>query len=204
MVDVYICRHAHVDYTPPAEITPYVALSSLGHEMAARLAERAVEWDLQYLYASTMLRAQQTADAISSRLPHLPRRDMQELEETSLRDLTGYFGALPPEDMRTWTDAHYAYANAQMWRRTRTGWSRLTRQLEELGLERVAVVSHGGPINALLRQFLGEETVRLRTCWFELDWATTCCCRYSAQSRSVRWINDARHIDPQRHLIPPI
>ena len=140
--------------------------------------------------------------AISRRLPGLPRVDMIELEESSLRDLQDFPGELPADDMHTWADDHFAYANARMWERVRAGWERAAATIEEQGLERVAMVSHGGPINALLRHFLGEDTVRLRTCWFELDWATTCCCRYSPDGRWIRWVNDARHIDPIRDRIP--
>ena len=38
--------------------------------------------------------------------------------------------------------------------------------------------------------------------WFYFDWATTCCLRISADRRWVRWVNDARHIDDLRHLLP--
>ena len=202
MVDVYLLRHAHVDYTPPAQITQHVPLTPLGKQMAERLAERCCEWDLQYLFASPMRRARQTADAISRRLPDLPRLDLVELQESCLRDLEGFPGELPPEDMHTWEDAHYAYANARMWERIERVWTRITSMIEIEGLERVAVVSHGGPINALLRRFLGEDVVRLRTCWFYLDWSTTSCLRYTDAGRWIRWVNDSRHIDALRELIP--
>ncbi len=68
-------------------------------------------------------------------------------------------------------------------------------------LQRVAVVSHAGPINVMLRQFLGGGVVRLRTCWFELDWASTSCLRSTPEGKWVRWVNDARHIDALRHRL---
>jgi broad specificity phosphatase PhoE len=203
MVDIYLFRHAHVDYTPPIAITEHNPLTEVGHQMAASLAERCDEWDLQHLFVSTMLRAQQTADAISTRFPRLPRTDMVEFEETSLRDLEGYPGAAPPEDLRYWAAPHFGYANPRLWDRVQRGYRRVLQVVEEHALERVAIVSHGGPINLLLRCFLGYDDPNIDTCWFEVDWASSHCLRYTPTRRSIRWVNDARHIDGFRHLVEP-
>ena len=50
MVDVYLLRHAHVDYAPPAQINRHAPLTALGVEMAERLAERCAQWALQQLF----------------------------------------------------------------------------------------------------------------------------------------------------------
>jgi len=206
MVDVYLLRHAHVDYAPPAQITAHNPLTSLGHKMAARLAERCEGWDLQYLFVSTMLRAQQTADAISQRFPNLPRLDMPELVEVSFDDLQGFLGQLPSEDMYTWEEPHWAYARLVRWERVTAGWKKIQRIIEVQRLERVAIVCHGGPINALLWHFLWKNIDRLvdkkPDCWFELDWAATSCLSYTAERRWLHWVNDAQHIDDLRHLLP--
>jgi broad specificity phosphatase PhoE len=204
VVDVYLLRHAHVDYVPPAQITAANPLTPLGREMAARLAERCAEWELQHLFVSTMRRAQETADAISARFPQLPRLDMPEFAETHIADLAGYVGAPPPEDMYIWEDAHHDYANTRMWARVARGWEIVLRVVGERDLERVAIVGHGGPFNALLRLFMGGDVVRLRTCWLDFDWAATACIRYTADRRAVRWLNDARHIDDLRQRLPSI
>jgi broad specificity phosphatase PhoE len=201
-VDLFLFRHSHVDYIPPAQITAHNPLTPLGHEMAARLAERCDDWDLQFLFNSTMLRARQTADAISACFPNLPRIEMPEFEETSITDLEGFPGELPVEDLTQWEDAHYAYANEHMWARVECGLEKVRRIIEERGLERVAIVAHGGSINVVLRHFMGSELQRLRTCWFDLDWTATSCLRYNETLRWVRWVNDARHIDDLRHRIP--
>ena len=201
MVDIYLLRHAHVDYVPPATITGDNPLTPLGHQMAERLAARCDEWDLQHLYASPMLRARQTADAISARYPRLPRTEMAEFAEASIADLTDFAGAPPEEDMHTWQDAHYAHANARMWARAVRGFERVKTQIAEEGLERVAIVAHGGPLNALIRSYMGMDVVRLRTCWLDFDWASTACLTYSPELRAIRWLNDARHIDDLRHLL---
>jgi broad specificity phosphatase PhoE len=198
VVDVYLCRHAHVDYVPPAQITAANPLTPLGREMAARLAERCAEWELQYLFVSTMRRAQETADAISERLPQLPRLDLPEFAETHIADLAGYEGTPPSEDMHIWEEDHHTYANIRMWARVARGWEMVQQTVAKHDLERVAIVGHGGPFNALLRLFMGGKVVPLRICWLDFDWAATACIRYTAERRAVRWLNDARHIDDLR------
>ncbi|MFO7917862.1 MAG: histidine phosphatase family protein [Anaerolineae bacterium] len=201
MVDIYLFRHAHVDYDPPAQITAHNPLTALGHEMAERLAERCDEWHLQYLFVSTMPRAQETADAISGRFPGLPRMEMPEFREVCLDHLVDYPGDLPEADLACWESDHFAHGNERMWKRVEAGWRRMMDVVADEGLQRVAVVSHAGPINVMLRQFLGGGMVRLRTCWFELDWASTSCLRSTSEGKWVRWVNDARHIDALRHRL---
>ncbi len=205
MQDIYLLRHAHVDYAPGTPINADNPLTPLGHEMARRLAERCADWDLQRLYASTMRRAQETAAHISARLPDLSRRDTPAFAETSIIDLSGYPGATVTEDLNGWQDDHFAFANEHMWTRVLQGLEDVRAEMEREGLKRVAIVSHGGPINAMIRHALGQEVVRLRTCWIELDWSTTSCLRFAPKETGiqawVRWVNDARHIDDLRHLL---
>ncbi len=203
MVDVYLFRHAHVDYTPPIPITERNPLTPLGHEMATQLAQRCDEWDIQHLFVSTMIRAQQTADAVTARFPALPRTQMSEFEEASIRDLEGYPGVSPSEDLREWVAVHFQYANPRVWERVQRGWQAVLKVAERDALDRVAIVSHGGPINFLLRSFLGYQDPNIDSCWFEIDWASTSCLRYTPERRSICWVNDARHIDPYRHLAEP-
>ncbi len=201
MPDYFIFRHSHVDYIPPAAITAHNALTPLGHQLAERLAARCAEWDLQYLFASPLRRARETADAISARFPDLPRRAMPEFAEVTIDDMAGYPGGPVSEDLSQWSNEHFAYANERMWARVLAGWDEVQRIVAEQKLERVAIVSHGGPINALIRHFMGDGVARLRDCWFELDWTATCCLRDGPRGHWVRWVNDARHIDDLRPLL---
>lgn len=196
MTDVFLIRHGHVDYTPPTPITAHNALTPLGHLMAARLAERCATLRLQCLFASTMRRARETADAISRRLPALERVDMLAFEETSIADLEGFEGPRPAEDLNTWSEEHFRYANARTWERVVAGWEQVQALARERQLERVAIVSHGGAINALLRHFVGQDVTRLRHSWFDLDYTSLTCLRYNGSGLgSVRWVNDARHVE---------
>jgi len=207
MVDIFLFRHAHVDYEPPAQVTAHNPLTPLGCQMAARLAQRCDEWDLQYLFVSTMLRAHQTAEAISERFPDLPRLDMAEFEELSIDDLEGYPGRMPPEDLRRWNDAHFDYAGRRSWGRVKAGWERALRVVEERSLERVAILSHEGPLNTMLRLFMGEDAHRPPSWRCAFGWTATSCLRYAPEDswvqRSIRWVNDIRHIDDLRQFLAP-
>ena len=198
MADIYLIRHGHVDYTPPNKITAHNPLTELGQRMARRVAERCVALDPQLVYASTMLRAQQTADAILERLPDVPRIDTPIFQEVSIRDLADFPGEQPPEDLGGWNEEQFAYANRQMWRRIIKGLDEVWETARERELERVALVAHAGPINAILRSFLGEDVVPLRTAWFHLDYTGVSCIRENADGRWVLWTNDARHIEDLR------
>jgi len=198
MVDIYLIRHGHVDYTPPNPINRTNPLTELGQRMARRVAERCHELDVQLMYVSTMLRAQQTAEAILQRLSNVPRVDTPAFEEISLRDLEDYPGPLPSDNLNDWSDDHFAHANRTMWHRNMEGLQEVWETARAQEVERVAIVAHAGPINALLRSFLGQEIVRLRTAWFSIDYTSISCIRQSENARWVMWTNDARHIEDLR------
>ncbi len=196
MVDIYLLRHAHVDYAPPNQITAHNPLTPLGQEMARRLAERCEAFELDLLVSSPMRRTQETAMPLRERRPDLPYLVMPDFAEVSIADLEGYPGELPPEDLLAWEDEHFSYGNAQMWRRVLAGWSRLHEIVAERGAQRVALVSHGGPLNVIVRHVLGLDNVaRLREAWVKIDYAATSCVRYEKGSQGVVWLNDARHVE---------
>jgi len=203
MPDVYLMRHAHVDYGEGMPIGANNPLTPLGVEMAERLAERATEWDLQYLFSSTMPRAQQTSAALLRRSPGLPYLEMDELRELYAADLQGYSDRLPSDDLRTWSPEEFRYANTRLYQRVRKGWKRIESIVAEGRLERVGVVAHGGTINMVLRQFQGIADGDLWSCFFELDWTSVTAIRYSLDGsrRFVLWVNDAHHIDGLRHRL---
>ena len=195
MVDYFLIRHGHVDYTPPAQITAHNALTPLGEQMAEHLAVRCDDMDLQYMFISPFMRTKQTAAPVLARFPDLPHRYMDEFVETSIDDLAGFVGPEPPEDLHQWGDAHFAHGNKSMWQRVLAGWEAVQEYAQEQGLERVAILAHGGPINAIIRHHIGCSPTRLRDCWLELDFTSISCLRISEQGKSVRWLNDARHIE---------
>lgn len=193
-------RHSHVDYAPGTPITDRNPLTPVGLRLADMLAQRVSGWGLEQLYVSTMVRTQQTADAINRLVPNVPRWDMDELRETSISDMAGYDGEMPSEDLVAWGAEHFRYADQQMEGRLARGWERILAHLDASGLQRVAIVSHGAAMNGLLHQFLGPPAWN-RECWVDFYWAAITCLEYGPNLRRVRWLNDSRHADPLRQEI---
>ncbi len=200
MTEVYLFRHAHVDYGEGMAITAQNPLTDLGHQMAERLAMRCESLGLEILFVSTMIRAQQTADAISRRFPNLPRIELDDLEELSIKDLADH-PSPPDEDMLTWKPAHFRAADERAWERVARAWAFVEAVIAQQGLERVGVVSHAAVLNTLLRQFLGVGPAQRGSAWFELAFASVSCLRVTRtnpggiRERAVRWTNDTRHLD---------
>ncbi len=203
MVDVFLMRHSHVDYSPEVVITTRNPLTPLGHRLADLLAQRAVSWDLQHLFISTMTRAQQTAEALLRRMPDLPHTDMPGLAESHAADLEGFPGGAYADDVRTWSPEQFTYANRRLFERVSASWQRIQAVVSDEGLERVGVVAHGGSINMLLRVFQGMQSSDIWTCFFEIDWTAVTVLRYSPEwrRRYILKVNDATHIDPLRGLL---
>lgn len=204
MVDVYLMRHAHVDYSDGVIVTGRNPLTPLGHDMARLLAERARAWDLEYLFISTMTRAMETADALRQAMPDTPYLLMDELRELSEADLEGYPGARGAADWTSWSPEQFRFATRNLYRRVALAWETIRAMAAGQALKRVGVVAHGGSINMLLRMFQGIDEADDWSCFFELDWASVSAVRYSEATarRFILWVNDARHVDPIRHLIP--
>ena len=205
MLDIYLIRHAHVDYGDGMPITPTNPLTPLGHEMARRLAARCSDWELQHLFVSTMPRAQQTADAISARHPALPLTDEQGLAELSIVDLRNFDGSLPRDDLKQWLPIHFSYGNARMWERVAGAFADIVDRASQADLQRIGLVTHGGPLNVILRHFAGQGITEWFDCPFQMDWCGTACLRINREahwgSHWIRWVNDARHIDELRHRL---
>ncbi|MHB1294040.1 MAG: histidine phosphatase family protein [Anaerolineae bacterium] len=194
MVDVYLFRHAHVDYTPPVAITAHNPLTPLGRRMAARLAEHCDTLKLECLFASTLTRAQQTADAITQRFPSMPRIDLPEFAETNLDDLTHFPGELPDEDMNRWQYEHLVFGTTRTFERVVRGWQVVCNTVAAQGLQRVGIVSHGNALSALLHHFLGAESQATPAHWFMFDWASTSCLRQEGDRRTVLWVNENHYV----------
>jgi len=144
----------YVDYD--RAIDPYSPeLSAKGVAQCDRLAQQCQGWDLQFLVVSTMIRAQQTADAIERRSPVLVRWDLEKLEEMNVGDLELDPAAGPM--IPTWTPEQLDQARAGTWNRVMSALARIQIYAEANGLERIAIVAHGHVIKMLLLNWLGLD-----------------------------------------------
>ena len=169
-MEVYLIRHAEVDYssvTDPAA----VRLTPNGEEQARRIAEQMAAWDIQFLCASTMIRAEMTADAVSDRLPNLLRWDLEELQEMSIADMEGQPTAGPLTS--TWAPDLLRFGLERTWVRVMAAWARIRIYAETYGIERVAIIAHGYVIKLMLLNWLGYDWRANDRFRFPVDFASS-------------------------------
>lgn len=155
MLELLLVRHGrtrhnvanYMDTVPPG-----APLDELGKEQARQLAERLASEPVVGVYASTAIRAQQTADAVAARLG-LTAHILDGFHEVFVGDLEGTSGDGPlsryEECARAWADGDRSRALPGgesavdvATRFTRSLNDVLARHVEGL----VVIVSHGGTI----------------------------------------------------------
>lgn len=173
------------------------SLSETGRRQARALAERLAEEPLDAIYASTAVRAVQTAEPLAARhgLPIIERSDLLEYD-------FGSSSYVPVEEAAAddpmiarwlpWFEPTVPGGEVERYRR------RIAAAMEEIVAahrsQRVAVVSHTGTINAYLSGLLGVERAML------------CVPEYSSVSRAMVsasgfWtlesLNERDHLDAE-------
>ena len=206
MLRLLLVRHGETDWNASGRYQGQldIPLNDVGHRQAAVLAERLSDCPILAIYASDLVRARQTAEAIAD------RHELDVRAEPRLRELN--FG--------TWQGLTYRQIDEKdpealaWWNRDRvnrtppcgeslgTMAARVTELLDEI-LGRyedgtVTLVSHGGTIRVILCVLLGHP---LAAYWqFEVD--NTAIAEIEWRSLGpvvVRW-NDAHHlINGHRH-----
>lgn len=173
-------------------------LSELGHRQAVALAERVGARSFDAIYASTMARAIQTADAIAAEHgqpvvqdPQLREVDLGEWADGGYRSRAA---ANDPEFLRfvaagRWDLIPGSEGDAPFRRRVMTAVRRLAHAHPDRS---VAVVCHGGVINAVLAEILGIE----RTTFTPIENTSVSVVRFDPPTD--RWLvvslNDATHL----------
>lgn len=187
-MEVYLLLHGQAESLNRASDPYNVALTAEGLAQARRLAVACREWKVQFLCASTMLRAQQTADAIHEALPDLVRWDLDELEDLTLDDLQGEPTA--SQLVSTWTAAQRRLGYERLWIRLMAAWARIEIYARTYGLERVAIVGHETTVTLFLLRWLGLDWRALDQLSFLLEPGTTCKVILDGEDRvQISWIN---------------
>jgi len=170
-MDVYLIRHGHVDYARATD--PYSPeLTPEGLAQADRVARQCEGWGIQFLCASTMIRAQQTADAIERSIPGIIRWDLEELEEMNVDDLEFDPSAGPM--ISTWTPEQLSRGYARTSARVMAALARIQVYAQAKGLERIALVAHGYVIKLLLLAWLGLDPRAASRVQIPIDYGGTC------------------------------
>jgi broad specificity phosphatase PhoE len=165
-MQVYLLRNGEANYAHATD-PDSAALTPLGLEQAAGLAQLCQEHAVQHLCLSTLRRSQQTADIISHAMPHLLRWDLDELEDLTLDDLMSDPSA--SRLVRQWTPEQYALGLKRLWARVMPVWARLQIHAQARGVERVAILGHAHILRLLLFNWLGLDWRAIATSHLRLD-----------------------------------
>jgi len=170
-MDIYLIRHGQVDYSRATD--PYSPeLTPEGLAQAERVARQCQGWGVQFLCASTMIRAQQTADAIERSIPGVIRWDLEELEEMNVGDLE-----LDPRAgpwVSTWTPEQVSRGYARTSARVMAALVRIQIYARAKGLERIALVTHGYVIKLVLLAWLGLDSRAASEVQIPIAYCGTC------------------------------
>ncbi len=199
VTELYLIRHGQAQsrsLSPGDEDPP---LTYVGRQQAERLAERTCAEGFSAIYSSPLLRARETALPLATRIDRQVRIH-DDLREIGLRSdglsaadgspagaATGLASDLALVGRFHWDDLPAAETSGSF--RTR-----VARAISELILrhpgQRIAVVCHGGVINACICDILGLDT----DMFFLPSNTSISIVRALGQSRVVHRLNDYEHL----------
>ncbi|WP_456429519.1 histidine phosphatase family protein [Rhodocaloribacter sp.] len=171
---LYVVRHGETEYNRRRIVQGRkidATLNEAGRRQAAALARRLAGERLDAIYASTLRRARETADAVAAKHPGIPVRHLRDLEEMSWGD---YEGRPIDEHVLAMYEKMEALWQAGDFSRPVTGGESIA-EVQERGLKAldhiltrhrgktVLVVAHGRFIRVLLASILpGYGLERMR------------------------------------------
>jgi broad specificity phosphatase PhoE len=155
-----LARHGETDWNRELRIqgSSDIALNDLGREQARALAKELADVELDAIYASDLVRARETADAVAAthglevRLdPRLRERSFGSWEGLTREDIAAF-----PEGSR-----HDGESDEEVRARVLGAIEEIARRHRG---EQVLVVSHGGALNTLWHHALGVRVERWENC----------------------------------------
>jgi len=185
-MELYIVRHGHVDYRRAVDRYA-VGLSPQGREQSERVAALCERWGIEFIVASTLVRAEQTADAIQARLPEAIRWDLDELGDVDIeeRALNPLMSPRPSE----WSADDKRLAYQRTWGRVTGALARLQVYARAHDLQRVALVTHESTANLVLLSFLGLDWRAAEATYVRLDWCSTSKLCIGDHTVEIDWVN---------------
>ena len=202
-MELIFVRHGRPQQVQNSDGTPAdPPLAEIGREQALAVASWLGEEMIDHIYTSPMRRARETSQPLEKRLglTAIVRDDISEFD----KDSSSY---VPMEVLKE--------TNRKAWERMASGamstspetlsswYTNTVTQLEEIvqvhGGQRVAVVCHGGVINAYLARCLEFDIQDFMK--FDVDYTSvTRVLASGAGHRSVKSINETAHFRNQPHL----
>ncbi len=157
---LFLIRHAEVEGQGRFNGSSDVALTARGHQQAERLAQRAVDWNLERAVGSDLMRVRQTVSPLLEAAPIQFSTDAR-LRERHFGDWEGLswdeIQSLYPKDSKRFLKDSSIPAPprgeslVEVERRAEEAW----QEIWESSWSRLALVAHGGINRVLLKRFLG-------------------------------------------------
>jgi len=194
-MELLLIRHALPERIETVDGTPAdPPLSAIGRSQAQRVARWLAAEKIGAIYASPMRRARETADALARAIGAQITIDAGLVEMDHLSDVYVPLEQLKAEDYPRWQEMVQRgglYAGVDLTAFRSTVVASVERAIAAHPGGRVAIVCHGGVINAWAGHVLGISDP------FFLDVAYTGVSRFLAAStgeRSVRSLNETAHL----------
>ncbi len=210
---IYLIRHGRQNSTL---CNVDVALSKEGREQAVMVAERIAKYGIDAIYASTLIRAKETAEHIKQELvkrnqfpkeqPIEIRRDLREIDFGSLegnenRDIPVLFKEFMEKRDELTKDLCFPEGECgqQVFERS----IRIMQEIVTSGHDKVAVVTHGGVIRSLLTGILGMDQAKKLLFCKNLENCSITELYYREEKKRfyVERVNDYAHIENCPHLL---
>jgi uncharacterized phosphatase len=143
-------------------------LTELGRQQSMQLAESLVGSKIEQLYVSPRIRAQETGGIIADKLG-LATVTLDNFRERNrygvLTGLTKEEAAQKyPEQVRLVKDLHNTVEGAEPYEEFRTRIMTALDDLINIHAERVAIVTHGGPLSVIFRDILKLGEIEVGNC----------------------------------------
>lgn len=206
-MNIILVRHGETSYNVEGRMYGHaqIPLNKRGLQQAAAVGQRLKAFSFDALYASDLVRARQTAEAIAlhQRVPVIQRDALREQHVGDWEHLT------IPEVQERFPDdyaAHHAnpaytpYTNGESFAMLQArAYAELTRiQTAHAPGAHICVVCHGGTINALICAVLGLDIVNHTRLWVD-NCSLTTIRLVGSQFHLVR-LNDNAHLTDIGHL----
>lgn len=165
MTRLFIVRHGETDYNREKRIAGQldVPLNELGRAQARATAELLKDESIAAVYASDLLRAAETAQFIAAK----HKLDVISFKELRERSYGHWEGKLSEEIERLFPEEYEQLRQAPLdfvppgGESRKELYERVTKKLNEIlaghSAESVVIVSHGGPIRAMINYVIAQE-----------------------------------------------
>lgn len=200
----YLIRHGR-QMSPLCNVD--VPLAPEGRRQAELLGKRLEAERPDAVWSSGLLRAVETAEIANTiwNLPHVIRPDLREIsfgdmEGMSDAEIVKTFGEFLAEKAKMKRDLPYPGGEccADVAKRVLP----VFKEMEESGMERIAVITHGGVIRSLLCYFLGLDFAKNRLFASHLENCSITEIEKKEDGRYyVNRINDYGHLEPWPELL---